>query len=215
MLLCGTLYPLAAIPAAPRPSAQYVRGDVNGDGVADVEDLNIVINIMLSKAAYFASADLTGDGVVDVDELNIVLNSILNKNKPSDTEMCMVLEHKDGTLLLFGLSRAPRITYQNGKVLIHGTTMLECDFSAIKKIMFQPMVRSAEGGMVQMPRNRTTLVLLSNDGGLEVELFADDGTILHRYVASSGAPAVIPIDDSTATSRILKVNGITYRISKQ
>ena len=57
-------------------------GDINGDGVADVDDLNIVINIILHKLqdpATERQADLDGNGVVDISDVNAIINAILHK----------------------------------------------------------------------------------------------------------------------------------------
>ncbi len=57
-----------------------VRGDVNGDGRVDVEDVNGVINIILGLAAsdeLRATSDITGDGRVDVEDVNAIINIIL------------------------------------------------------------------------------------------------------------------------------------------
>lgn len=54
-----------------------VRGDINGDGVVDVEDVNIAINTMLGKLSSSDNADVTGDGVVDVDDINVLINIML------------------------------------------------------------------------------------------------------------------------------------------
>ncbi|MBQ7689701.1 MAG: hypothetical protein IJT30_00675 [Muribaculaceae bacterium] len=61
---------------------QSVRGDVNGSGVVDIDDVNAVINVMLHKAtpADFPAADVNGDGAVDIDDLNVVINVILGKD---------------------------------------------------------------------------------------------------------------------------------------
>ena len=58
-----------------------IRGDVNGNGVVDVDDLNIVINIMVRKATLdrWPAADLDANGVVDVDDLNHVINIMVKK----------------------------------------------------------------------------------------------------------------------------------------
>ena len=65
---------------APEPPAA-VKGDVDGTGVVDVDDLNIVINIMVKKAteSQWPNADVDGNGVVDVDDLNLVINIIVKK----------------------------------------------------------------------------------------------------------------------------------------
>lgn len=57
------------------------NGDVNGDGVVDITDVNILINILLGKdsANKYTGADVNGDGTVDIADINAVLNLILGK----------------------------------------------------------------------------------------------------------------------------------------
>ena len=58
------------------------EGDVNDDGVVDIADVNILINLMLGKEETRATpetADVTGDGVVDIADLNAVINAMLGK----------------------------------------------------------------------------------------------------------------------------------------
>ena len=57
-----------------------VVSDLNGDGVVDVADVNICINIILelnNDPEVKALADLNGDGVVDVADVNAIINIIL------------------------------------------------------------------------------------------------------------------------------------------
>lgn len=54
-----------------------IKGDLNGDGIVDVSDINIIINIILGQAAQVPAADLTGDGIVDVSDINILINIVL------------------------------------------------------------------------------------------------------------------------------------------
>ncbi len=59
---------------------QSVRGDVDGSGAVDIDDVNAVINIMVHKADPTAAADVNGDGAVDIDDLNIIINIMLGKD---------------------------------------------------------------------------------------------------------------------------------------
>ncbi len=54
-------------------------GDLDGSGMVDIDDLNIIINMMLNKAEKTAAADMNGDGSVDVDDMNRILNIMLGK----------------------------------------------------------------------------------------------------------------------------------------
>ena len=59
------------------------KGDVNGDGKIDVEDVVAIVNKILGEpAAGFneAAADVTGDGKIDVDDVVAVVNIILEGN---------------------------------------------------------------------------------------------------------------------------------------
>lgn len=60
----------------------YKRGDVNGDGKADVVDVNVIINIILgndSSSNYGKRDDLNGDGVVDIIDVNTAIGIILGQ----------------------------------------------------------------------------------------------------------------------------------------
>ena len=62
------------------PSAG-IMGDVNGDGVVDVEDVVGIVNYILNEPAddfIEANADLNGDGKIDVDDVVTVVNIILD-----------------------------------------------------------------------------------------------------------------------------------------
>ena len=60
--------------------AEVTRGDLNCDNIVDVDDLNLIINMMLSKTEKTAAADINNDGNVDVDDMNIVINIMLGKD---------------------------------------------------------------------------------------------------------------------------------------
>lgn len=57
-----------------------VQGDVTGDGVVDIADINAVINIMLGitpASNYKGNADITGDDEIDVKDVNAVINLVV------------------------------------------------------------------------------------------------------------------------------------------
>ncbi len=58
----------------------FIKGDVDGSGIVDVDDVNALINIILEKSStidYAGVADVNGSGLVDVDDVNEVINIIL------------------------------------------------------------------------------------------------------------------------------------------
>ena len=67
-----------------RDAAQVaLRGDVNNDGVVDIADVNIIINIMLCKDSadnYNGRAYITeGDNDIDIADVNDIINIMLGK----------------------------------------------------------------------------------------------------------------------------------------
>ena len=56
-----------------------VTADVDGNGIVDVTDMNIVINAILGSESN-PGADVDGNGIVDVTDMNIVINAILGVN---------------------------------------------------------------------------------------------------------------------------------------
>ena len=60
-----------------------VLGDVDGNDVVDVDDLNQLINYMINKPVsdnfIFEAADTNHDGMIDIDDVNYVINKIVHK----------------------------------------------------------------------------------------------------------------------------------------
>ena len=59
-----------------------LKGDVNGDGAVDIDDVNIIINVILEMDRaenYGARAYVTDDDVVDIADVNALINIILTQ----------------------------------------------------------------------------------------------------------------------------------------
>ncbi|MBQ0069686.1 MAG: hypothetical protein KBT09_08045 [Bacteroidales bacterium] len=54
-----------------------VTGDVNGDGVVDIADVNAVIDMILGLQNATAVGDVNGDGNVDVADMNAIIDIVL------------------------------------------------------------------------------------------------------------------------------------------
>ena len=56
-----------------------LRGDLNGDGIVDVTDVSIAIDMVLGKATLDLVADLDGNGEVDVTDVSLLIDIVLGK----------------------------------------------------------------------------------------------------------------------------------------
>ncbi len=56
-----------------------VTGDLNGDGIVDITDVNMAINMVLGKTDKTSAADVDGSGDVDITDVNLVINIALGK----------------------------------------------------------------------------------------------------------------------------------------
>ena len=66
-----------------------LRGDANGDGTIDKEDVKFVSDIILGvqkKEYYFKSADANGDGVINMPDIMFIVNYIFNGKFPEPEE---------------------------------------------------------------------------------------------------------------------------------
>ena len=64
----------------PGPEEVGVRGDLNNDGIVDVSDVNIMIDMVLGKTEpNLELADLDGNGIIDVTDVNAIIDIVLGK----------------------------------------------------------------------------------------------------------------------------------------
>lgn len=74
--------PVASFTVGPWSTPPVETGDVNGDSVVDIVDVNALINIILEKndaSEYPGDANIDGEGGVDVSDVNALINIILTK----------------------------------------------------------------------------------------------------------------------------------------
>ncbi len=77
--LSGTKYDYVDVTEKYTSEDDAVAGDVNGDGIVDITDVNMVINMVLGKLDKTTVADIDGSGDVDITDVNGVINIMLGK----------------------------------------------------------------------------------------------------------------------------------------
>ena len=58
-------------------SLNSLQGDVNADGVVNILDIVLLVNMVLSDE-YYASADINSDGVINVLDVVVLISIILD-----------------------------------------------------------------------------------------------------------------------------------------
>ncbi|MBQ0069833.1 MAG: leucine-rich repeat protein [Bacteroidales bacterium] len=69
-------YGVAGATYVPEPKPT-VKGDINGDGVVDIADVNACIDMILGLQAATEVGDVNGDGNVDVADMNAIIDIVL------------------------------------------------------------------------------------------------------------------------------------------
>lgn len=60
------------------PNREYLRGDVNGDGVVNISDINQIINFILTGGSPGNNrADVNADGSVNISDVSVVVSLLL------------------------------------------------------------------------------------------------------------------------------------------
>ncbi len=121
------LLTLTVLLASMLAASAAVRGDVTGDGVVDIDDLNAVINVMVHKnadAGIEARADIDGNGVVDIDDLNVVVNVMLGKNPGGDTPVTQTFTVNG---VIFKMIAVEGGTFTMGATVEQGSDAYDCE----------------------------------------------------------------------------------------
>lgn len=72
-----------------RIATDQIKGDVNGDGYVNMNDVTFVINIILGKneTEYeLATADVNGDGFINMNDVTAIINIILGNTSGEEEE---------------------------------------------------------------------------------------------------------------------------------
>ncbi|MBR5727754.1 MAG: leucine-rich repeat protein [Muribaculaceae bacterium] len=149
--------------------SNIIPGDVNGDGIVDIADLNAVINYMLGKVIgtfIFEAGDLNHNWVIDIADVNAVINLMLghSMNAPNftpDTGDALVIDN-------FGINTSEHHTID--------IRLDDCrDYTAMQCIIHLPDgLKVVEGGILSGLRAPSHSVVSQSDGNeVAIVLYAN------------------------------------------
>ena len=65
--------------AGPRQYASNIIGDVNGDGMVTIADVNVVVGDILG-GKWNPASDVNNDGLVTIDDVTVLIDKLLTQN---------------------------------------------------------------------------------------------------------------------------------------
>ena len=151
-------------------TAGAMTGDVNGDGVVNITDVNVVINNILSGTSN-TDADVNHDGAVNVSDVNLIINIIL-VGPPEDeiTPKDIVLDDSD-------LTEPAEVIPDDEDALDYGDYVENTSWSTTVRINF-------DGETATVTGNPSTVIVDINGAHVSVA-----STAKHvRYIVTGTTP---------------------------
>jgi len=136
---------------------------------------------------------------------------------PDETNLCLVVWQKDGSKVVFDLKEKPKITYEEEKVVITSSSIVEYDFRSIMKMTYE--TESAVGidavtinKEKSFTSNGETISFHPTDQDLSVKVVAMNGMLIKDFVVKQGSSASLALNSFSTNIYMIIVNGVTYKI---
>lgn len=81
LLTCFALVSVLSTNAQTSSVNGYYKGDINGDGAVDIQDMALLINVLNGKATATARCKLNADNSVDLSDLEILKSIVVGKTR--------------------------------------------------------------------------------------------------------------------------------------
>lgn len=139
------------------------------------------------------------------------------EQNPDESSLSLVVWQKDGSKVVFNLADAPKITYEEEKVIIQSSSIVEYDFQSIQKMTYdsnnvvkiENLDRKKEKPFTS---NGETITFLSSENDLRVQVVSLNGTIIHNFSVKRGSSSSISLRSFSTNVYMIIVNGVTYKI---
>ena len=173
--------------------SNFIVGDVNGDGIVDVEDVNEAINHILklptSPNFNFDAADVDNNGVIDVEDVNLIINIILK------IEIYAPIEPNTGDVIIiddFSIDAGQTRTID---VKLESTA----DYTALQCDIFLPAgLRIVDIQKTDITQN-LTFATGEIDGGWRLLCFGTDGNPMNLDSENAVIRLTVAADEDLAS----------------
>ena len=141
----------------------------------------------------------------------------LSFTPPPDTDLSLIVWHKDGSKVIINLEEEPKISYVGENVVIESSATIEYEFKAIRKMTydldFVTDIKSPTS-----PKERPfinegkTITFLPADRDLRVKVVLVNGIVFKDFVVEKGESFSLHLDSFPTNIYMINVNGVTYKI---
>jgi len=147
------------------------HGDTDGNGVVDIGDINVIVNVMLGQAQN-DNADVDGNGTIDISDVNHVINVMLGRVPGPGTTT---------TYIVNGVS-FKMVEVEGGTFTMGATAEQGSDAYDSEKPAHQVTLSSYSIGQTEVTQELWQAVMGSNPSYFQASTDANYGTNLQRPV---------------------------------
>ena len=88
----------------------FIRGDVNGDGIVNISDVTMLINLLLNGGELPATADFNEDGTTNISDVTALITYLMG-GEPSGAAPCPLIPFDSTAISQLGYAK--RMCHQN------------------------------------------------------------------------------------------------------
>ena len=137
-----------------------------------------------------------------------------------ETCLCLVMWHKDGSIVLFNLDEMPKIIYSGDSVIVKSSSIVEYEFQSIKKMTYSLEDPEGINNLIfkqekPFTNGDETITFLPAEEDLHITIILMNGMVVKDFVVRKGESSTISLHSFTEKMYMINVNGVTYKIKSR
>lgn len=132
--------------------------------------------------------------------------------------MFLQIWQSDGKIVNIDLDEQPVTTYSDGNLVITTTkAVISYPLEKVAKYTYFSAdgISNLESMRTKFSQDGETLIFTGLEQGTEIAVYASSGQMMHRTKASLQAKTTVSVSDLPPGVYLVKVNSITYKITKR
>ena len=133
-------------------------------------------------------------------------------------DMLLQIWQADGQVVTIALSEEPVTRYADGNLIITTTkTSITYPLEKVRKYTYVSAdgISSLEGMKSRLSQDGETLIFSGLSQGTEITMYSTSGLVLRKVKSGSQAKITVSVSDLPPGVYLVKVNSVTYKITKR